>query len=341
MIAKSKFASPNEFLNAVRRAELTDVTDPRLQGSHEFATAGSDEHGIYSNPYGGFLVPVELSPSVQSIASFNPTDQFVRIVQSEAYTVNVPARFEQSGRDTSTTGGLVVNRRAETSQSNATRAKFHLIKLEPRALEGFTYATEELLEGTQGGFQQLLAQSFAEEIAWKTLDERINGDGVNKPLGALNAPCRIEVAKESGQTATTIEYSNITKMMERVWDYRNAVWFANHDCLRNLLDMVDSQNNRCWLGDMDFFMGRPLYTTEFCRTLGTAGDILLANWGEYVVAIRGQFQGVASVHCRFVQHEQAFRFWLNIDSAPWWQTALTPKYGANTLSPFVTLATRS
>ena len=47
------------------------------------------------------------------------------------------------------------------------------------------------------------------------------------------------------------------------------------------------------------------------------------------------------MHVRFENHEQVFKFWTENAGAPWWRSALTPKNGANTLSPFVTLAARA
>jgi hypothetical protein len=48
-----------------------------------------------------------------------------------------------------------------------------------------------------------------------------------------------------------------------------------------------------------------------------------------------------SIHVRFAQNEKAFRATTRNDGQLWWRTALTPKKGANTLSPVVTLAVRA
>jgi hypothetical protein len=48
-----------------------------------------------------------------------------------------------------------------------------------------------------------------------------------------------------------------------------------------------------------------------------------------------------SMHVRFLYNEQAFRFIMRINGQPIWQSALTPYKGANTLSPYVTLAARA
>ena len=39
-----------------------------------------------------------------------------------------------------------------------------------------------------------------------------------------------------------------------------------------------------------------------------------------------------------LEHERVFKFWIRNAGAPWWSSALTPKKGADTLSPFVVIA---
>ena len=88
--------------------------------------------------------------------------------------------------------------------------------------------------------------------------------------------------------------------------------------------------------------GRPAYSTEYTQTLGTAGDIVLANWSEYLEGIlTPDIQSAESIHVRFVNHERAFKFWIENCGTPWWKAALTPKRSTQTLSPFVVLATRA
>ena len=87
--------------------------------------------------------------------------------------------------------------------------------------------------------------------------------------------------------------------------------------------------------------GRPCIFTEFASTLGTVGDLILGNWSEYLEGIYQPMQTAESMHVRFVNHERTFKFWTRNAGQFWWKSALTPQNGANTLSPIVTLATRS
>jgi HK97 family phage major capsid protein len=84
-------------------------------------------------------------------------------------------------------------------------------------------------------------------------------------------------------------------------------------------------------------LGRPIFYTEYLPTLGSAGDVLLCNWSQYIEGTYQPLQSAESIHVRFVNNERAFRFTMRNDGAPWWRSVLTPKNGS-TLSPYVTLA---
>ncbi len=87
--------------------------------------------------------------------------------------------------------------------------------------------------------------------------------------------------------------------------------------------------------------GRPVITSEHCRTLGTVGDIALCAWSEYLAIEKGGVQTASSIHVRFIYDESVFRFVYRVDGQPAWNSALTPYQGTNTQGPFVVLATRS
>ena len=73
----------------------------------------------------------------------------------------------------------------------------------------------------------------------------------------------------------------------------------------------------------------------YAATLGDQGDLILANFAEYLEGLYQPLQSAESMHVRFANHERAFKFWLRNAGAPWWRTALTPAKSTATLSPFV------
>src|SRR5207249_11804076 len=59
----------------------------------------------------------------------------------------------------------------------------------------------------------------------------LSGTGAGVPLGLLNAPATIAVAKDTGQAAATLTLTNISGMWSRLPapSRRNAVWLIHED----------------------------------------------------------------------------------------------------------------
>jgi HK97 family phage major capsid protein len=89
--------------------------------------------------------------------------------------------------------------------------------------------------------------------------------------------------------------------------------------------------------------GRPALSTDHCPALGDAGDILFADWSQYLLAMKGTTETAMSIHLRFDYAETAFRSIFRVDGRPAWDSNLKPRKGASTrrVSPFVKLAERA
>ena len=88
--------------------------------------------------------------------------------------------------------------------------------------------------------------------------------------------------------------------------------------------------------------GRPVLPIEQCQTLGTSGDIILADFNDGYIAIdKGGMKKDVSIHVRFVYDESVFRFVYRFDGQPKLASAITPWNAGNTQSHFVKLQTRT
>jgi HK97 family phage major capsid protein len=87
-------------------------------------------------------------------------------------------------------------------------------------------------------------------------------------------------------------------------------------------------------------LGKPLVPVEQAETLGTVGDIILADFSQYALVRKGGMNASSSIHVKFLTDEMTFKFSMRVNGKPMWKSALTPAKGSNTLSPFVTLQTR-
>lgn len=348
------FKTPREFFSSVMDASVPGgQADERLQflsgRKNGFqATAGSDEQGTYADPYGGFLVPTGFLPSLLTRGvEGDPTAGRTTQVPMATPRVDIPARTDNT-HTSSVSGGLVTYRRAETDVVTATRMTLEQVSLVAHPLMGLTYATEELLQDSVISFVALIEAGFRDEFAARLLREKLTGTGVGEMEGVIGCGCAVDVSAETGQGATTIVSENILKMRFRCWGYDNAIWMYNHNCGYELSQMSISTGlgvTPMWQPSLredspSTILGRPCFPTEFCSTLGTSGDIILVNWSQYLEGTYQPMQSAESMHVRFLENERAFRFTMRNDGRPWWRAALTPSAG-DTLSPVVTLATRS
>jgi HK97 family phage major capsid protein len=196
-----------------------------------------------------------------------------------------------------------------------------------------------------------LQTAFADELVFQVENKIYRGNGSSAPLGFLNAPCLVSVAKETGQAAATINTTNLSKMWARMpaRSKRNAVWLINVDCEPQLDELAQAIGTG---GTAPRFVtysdegvlrikGRPVLPVEYAESVGTQGDIALVDLGKYRVIRKGGVEQASSMHVYFAQGEQAFRAFYRVDGQAVPRAALTPFKGSNTLSPFVVLDTRS
>lgn len=360
-----KFRSFGQHLLAIRNAADDGAEmDPRLRqfdlrNQQVRAAAGLNE-SVASD--GGFLVGTDVSNDLlknlfQESQVWNRARNFT--ITSNANGIKFKTIDETSRANGSRWGGVQVYLADEADTATATKPKFGSLEMSLKKLLGLFYITDEQMEDA-AVTESVCRQAFAEEFAFKLDDLAIRGTGAGAPLGILNAACTVSVAKETSQVAASILYENVSKMRVRMLprSFANAVWFVNVDTYPSLEKMAIPHKNvagtenvsgqAVWLpprGAQDppngTIFGRPVVVIEQAETLGTKGDIILADMGMYYTIGKGGLQSAASIHVKFLTGEQAFRFTLRIDGQPALKSAITPFKGSATLSPFVTLDTRA
>lgn len=87
--------------------------------------------------------------------------------------------------------------------------------------------------------------------------------------------------------------------------------------------------------------GLPIVPVEHCETLGTAGDIILGDFSQYLRITKGGVEEAESIHVKFLTDEKVFRWIKRNNGQPVHNSPITPLKGSNTLSPFVALASRA
>lgn len=346
------FRTFGEFLRAVAQHYSGGVTDNRLVR----APYGAGESDASA---GGFLVQSDFASAVWTRA-YDMGEILGRVfklpISANSNGIKLPAVDETSRVTGSRWGGVQSYWLAEGDQPTATKPKFRLIELDLKKLFSLMVVSDELLQD-QTALETIATTAFSEEIMFMTEDAIVEGDGVGKPMGILNAPSLVTVAKDSGQASQTLTLNNIVNMWSRMWirSRKNAVWFINQDVEPQLFQLSQVVGSGAGQGvglpmylpagginnaPYSTLFGRPVIPIEYASTLGTPGDIALADFSQYVLADKRGMQAATSMHVRFLTDEMTFRFTYRCDGEPLWHTPLTPFKGSNTKSPFVVLAQR-
>jgi HK97 family phage major capsid protein len=350
--AARPFASFGEQLQSIITASRPGgIVDSRLS---QIAAATGLSEGVASD--GGFLLQDTFSSEIWRRE--NDTGQvYNRITKryplgGNSTSIKLPAIDETSRANGSRWGGIQAYWVPEAGTFTPSQPSLARIALELHKLTVLAYATAEQLADTPL-IEGLLSDAFAEEFGFNLDDKCIRGNGVGEPLGILNAASTISVAKETGQAANTFVYENALAMWTRLYarSRSNAVWFINQDVETQLYRMslaIGTGGVPVFLpaggasgSQYSSLFGRPIIPIEQCSTLGTVGDVILADMSQFWAIDKGGPNYASSIHVQFLTEETAFRGSLRVDYRPMWLSALTPANGTTTVSPFITLATRA
>lgn len=358
--SEKKYASLGEQIVDIRAAQFDeDASEARerlANVSAEYRAITGLGTTVPSD--GGYLVQsdfaTEILTKVHETAKLPGKCRGITVSNS-SNSVKIPYIDETSRADGSRAGGVRGYWTAEGGGTTATDPTLGLLELSLNKLTVLSYLTEELMADAPA-MASILNREVPQEIGFKFDDAIINGSGAGKPLGLLNSDAKVEVAKETGQTAKTIVWKNIIKMFAQLWSgsASSAEWFINQNILPQLYDMsmaVGTGGSSVYLppggasaSPYGSLMGRPVTIIEQAATLGTAGDIILADLSEYYWATKGGINATSSIHVRFLYGETTLRWIIRADGQPAWHSALTPYKDASTtkpVSPIITLAARA
>ncbi len=330
--------------------------DPRIIQNASLSTYSSE--GIGAD--GGVAVPPEFRANIQQLV----TGEDSILGRCDAQPTNSNLVIVPTDEDTvwGSSGGVRVYRRAEVGTMTQSKIALKDITVRIEEMYALVPVTDGLLRDAPM-LANFLGTKAGQKLNFKITDEIINGTGSQgQMLGILNAPCTVSVAKESSQAAATIVAANILKMYARMPDAvrRNAVWLINQDIEPQLLSINTTFKDAGGTagiaagvsglipeGGLRYdptngtLMGRPIIATEACQTIGTVGDIVLAYLPGYFAPYEaGGVRSDMSMHLWFDQGVSAFRWTFRIGGQPWLSAPIARKNGSNTLSHFVTLATR-
>lgn len=361
--APTPFRSLGEQLQAVHSAAIAKQTglapDPRLAVLMDYEravqkSAGPSGASESVGADGGFLVQTDFSNEL--LDNTYDTGKLTRLARhvpigpnSNGITINV---IDETSRATgSRWGGVQAYWVAEGASLTASRPKFKPLRMQLGKLIGLFYPTDELLQDAVA-LTAVADEAFTEEFGFQLDDAMVEGTGAGIPLGVLNSGGLISVAKETGQAAATLVAENFLKMYPRMKSSSldKAAWYINQECWPQIFQLAQAIGT----GGVPLYvpagqfssapngsiLGRPVVPIEQCSAIGTVGDVIFADWHEYVIIEKGGISQASSIHVLFLTDEMTYRWTLRTNGQPRRNNVITPFKGSNTVSPFVTLAAR-
>jgi HK97 family phage major capsid protein len=346
-----------DFLKAVQRKD-----DKRLRGIYgtgwqEYAGDSIKALSEGSGSSGGYAVPVTYEREISRIAAlmafFEPLAYQVTMGadQHKFPMLNQTDNPSSSGVGASGFfGGMYFTMDAEASTLTERAPTFKQGNLQARKLSGLTAMSNELRADAPQVEQELL-QIFAEGLAASKQYLFLNGDGVGKPLGALNAanPARLTHSRKG--SGNDIEINDVTGLMSKMIPslFGNAVFVCHPLALDNLMQLSLVTN-----GDPAFtptsnaapgspligsLVGKPVYASEYCAVPGSAGDLAFIAPKAYAVGTRSGILIAGSEHAYFTSDQYAWRVTTRIDGQPRLDGTIKLADGSNTaVSAFVVLS---
>lgn len=359
---KYGYRNQQDFLNSVVNSYRNrEVSDPRMRrlvmdaiGSDEFSKANWEAQGLMV-PRGFISDVMQLEPEADQLSGL-----MTRIPMT-APVVDIPCRVDKN-HTSSVTGGFQVYRGKETAAPTLTKTAMELVTLKAHELNGAAAVTNQLMADSPISIAALIDAGMRQEARSYRIDELLNGNGIGRPLGMLNAnnAALITVLREVGQsTSSIVNGMNILKMRQRVWGYDNAVWLCSLDLYPIIFTLcIESPNNAGVIklfapgtgaGLPDTLLGRPVIWTEYMNGISSGNDgNVISEWNDNFLACvnptqmlfgeRGTQNVTRSIHVRFLEREEVFMFTSYDDARPWWKSTFQPKNGGLTQSPFVVLS---
>jgi HK97 family phage major capsid protein len=308
--------------------------------------------GESSGTTGGYTVPPEFFSQLLAIAAEeNAFRQYAFVQPMASATLQFPFLDITTAPSTAGIspffGGVVANWTAEAQTRTETEPKFKMMELKANELSGYSVSSNILLQDAAFGLEKFLMTLFGKAVAWYEEYAFLQGNGVGKPLGLLNAPATLTALSSGRTSAGHLSYADVAAMLASLLpsSYGKAHWWISPTVVTDLLQLKDGANRAIFISidqgavkaPIWKLLGMPVHITEKLPALGTAGDILLADPSLYVIGDRMALEIAASEHVNFLANQMTWRFVERIDGRPWMDSYVTLQDNSTKVSPFVIL----
>jgi HK97 family phage major capsid protein len=307
--------------------------------------------GESSGATGGYIVPPDFYQQLLAIAAeestFRPNAFVMPMNSATLHFPYLDISTAQAAGNSPFFGGVIANWTSEAQTRTEVEPKFKMMELKAQELSGYSVSSNILLQDAAFGLEKFLFTLFGKACAWYEEYAFLQGNGVGKPMGLLNAGATVTALTGGRTAANHLRYADIATMLSLLLpaSFGRAHWWISPSVIPDLLQLQDGASRAIFISidqgavkpPIWKLLNMPVHVTEKLPALGTAGDIILADPSLYVIGDRMMLEVAASEHVNFLANQMTWRFVQRVDGRPWLENAITLQDGTTKVSPFVVL----
>ena len=233
----------------------------------------------------GYLAPPEYGNEIlRTVTEFSPIRAYARVMQIAGPEIRYPKKL------TSTNAQWV----SEIEDRPESTMTFGQVTLTPFELATFVDVSKQLLEDAAYDVEGELRLSFAEDFGIKEGLAFVNGDGVGKPKGILQATGIQQVVTGAAATLGTAPADLLIDAMAKLPSIhaQNGAWLMNRFTLAAMRKLKDAQGAYLWqpsiqVGQPATLLGRPVIEATDMPNIGAgATPIVFGDFSGYRIVDR-------------------------------------------------------
>jgi len=311
---------------------------------------------------GGFLVPESLRAQVLAYMTAPVVRPHAMVLPMGSLRLGMPYLDNPSqASGAQALGGMTFAWAAEGAAITPTAPEFGKAVLEARKAAAYLqHVPDELIDDAAGAIGDYLVRVIAMGYAWFEDDFFIQGSGVGEPQGLISAPCAVGIDRTTANAVTFLDVVAMLKALHPAAKQagltpgvESTSWLLSAAAFDQVLELYYNPSGSevvppsGWLSLGDGYqvgpslLGLPLRVTDHQPALGTTGDVILADLGNYLIGDRMEMTVELSRDGDgFADAATNFRVRARTDGRYWIQSSTTTEAG-QTVSPVVVLDTHT
>lgn len=240
---------------------------------------------IANDASAGYLAPPEYGNEIlRTVVEYSPIRAYARVMQIAGPEIRYPKKLTG-------TNAQWVTEIEDRPESTMT---FGQVTLTPFELATFVDVSKQLLEDAAYDVEGELRTSFAEDFGVKEGAAFVNGDGVGKPKGILQATGIQQVVTGAAATLGTAPADLLIDAMSKLPSVyaQNGAWLMNRTTLASIRKLKDGQGAYLWqpsiqVGAPSTLLGRPIIeAVDMPSVAAGAFPIVFGDFSGYRIVDR-------------------------------------------------------